>query len=299
MAKNKDIHRLHKKRNRLEHIDFCLFWYNEVSRNDLIEKFYVSAPQATLDLKTYQETAPDNLQYDVQAKRYIPSSTFKPVYYKPDALSYLNHLAEEEDSSEGSDFQESPKAESLPTMYRRIDLPKLQVIVQAMKHGASVALGYQSPFQDKCSIRTIKPLAFVFAQRRWHLRAYCYEKRDFRSFVLGRIQKAGKSEETFPEPPEDSHWNRYVEIRICPSKSLSPSGADSVKEDYKMDDGIVLMRVRRALLKYFLWENDFSEKKSGELGKDITLIADNKVLQIENEGEILEELKILSESRKA
>ena len=46
---------------RLEFIEFRLFWEGGINRGDIIEIFGVSVPQASKDLTMYQEAAPGNV----------------------------------------------------------------------------------------------------------------------------------------------------------------------------------------------------------------------------------------------
>jgi hypothetical protein len=58
---------------RIEFIEFRLFWEGRVNRSDITEKFGVSIPQASADLAHYREIAPNNMRYDGSAKQYLPS----------------------------------------------------------------------------------------------------------------------------------------------------------------------------------------------------------------------------------
>ena len=62
---------------RLEFIEFRLYWEGGVNRSDIIEAFGVSVPQASKDLTLYQERAPENAIYDKSAKRYVASASHK------------------------------------------------------------------------------------------------------------------------------------------------------------------------------------------------------------------------------
>ena len=54
---------------RLEFIEFRLFWEGSINRADIVDFFGVSVPQASKDLTLYQERAPGNLEYDTRGKR--------------------------------------------------------------------------------------------------------------------------------------------------------------------------------------------------------------------------------------
>ncbi len=77
---------------RLEFIEFRLFWEGQVDRGDLMDAFGVSVNQASTDLNRYIGMAPDNMVYDKSARAYIRGSTFDPMFLKPDASRYLSQL---------------------------------------------------------------------------------------------------------------------------------------------------------------------------------------------------------------
>ena len=77
---------------RLEFIEFRLFWEGHVNRSDLMDQFGVSVNQASTDLNRYIGFAPDNMVYDKSARTYVRGSGFKPQFLEPDASRYLAQL---------------------------------------------------------------------------------------------------------------------------------------------------------------------------------------------------------------
>jgi hypothetical protein len=65
---------------RLEFVDFRLYWEGGINRSDITDRFGVSTPQASKDLTLYATKAPGNLSYDKSAKKYVAADTFKPVF---------------------------------------------------------------------------------------------------------------------------------------------------------------------------------------------------------------------------
>ena len=64
---------------RLEFIEFRLFWEGHVNRGDLMSAFGVSVNQASTDLNRYIGMAPDNMQYDKSARAYVRGAAFAPL----------------------------------------------------------------------------------------------------------------------------------------------------------------------------------------------------------------------------
>ncbi len=77
---------------RLEFIDFRLYWEGRMNRSDLTTFFGISVPQASLDIARYLELAPHNLEYNKKLKAYFATPEFKPFLTPPHAHSYLNQL---------------------------------------------------------------------------------------------------------------------------------------------------------------------------------------------------------------
>ena len=77
---------------RLEFIEFRLFWEGHVNRSDLMDQFGVSVNQASTDLIRYIGFAPDNMVYDKSARTYVRGPAFKSRFLEPDASRYLAQL---------------------------------------------------------------------------------------------------------------------------------------------------------------------------------------------------------------
>lgn len=65
---------------RMRFIDFLLSRYGHVGRNELIDFFAISEPQATRDFRAYKELAPDNTALNSVTKRYEKTDSFKRVF---------------------------------------------------------------------------------------------------------------------------------------------------------------------------------------------------------------------------
>ena len=73
---------------RLQFIEWRLFWEGHINRSDLEERFGVSTPQASVDLRHYKELAGANIEYNATQKRYVASKNMRPRFLRVSA----NHL---------------------------------------------------------------------------------------------------------------------------------------------------------------------------------------------------------------
>src|SRR5690349_6980367 len=78
---------------RLEFIDFRLLWDGAVNRGDLTGFFRISMQQASADLASYIELAPQNVEYDRSLKAYRATREFSPALTRFDAHHFLDQLS--------------------------------------------------------------------------------------------------------------------------------------------------------------------------------------------------------------
>jgi hypothetical protein len=64
----------------LAYIDFRLYFFGEIGRPDLIERFGVAPAGATRDLALYREIAPHNITFDGSNKIYRIGQAFSPLF---------------------------------------------------------------------------------------------------------------------------------------------------------------------------------------------------------------------------
>lgn len=240
---------------RLEFIDFRLFWEGQINRADIIERFNVSVPQASNDLKQYQEAAPKNLSYDHKQKRYFASNSFKPAFFEPDSEAYLWQMRDDVSAMSGVDGAWLP---DLPT-HDIVQMPRrntpthvLQDVLASVRGEKPIEIFYQSMSSDEPSWRSITPHAFAFDGMRWHARAYCHRAKKHKDFLLSRIQEIRPSAETPVSGREDAVWNEIFTVTLKPHPKLSKSQANAVAIDYSMKDMRLDVSVRLALLYYLL-----------------------------------------------
>lgn len=242
---------------RLEFIEFRLFWEGGINRGDIIEMFGVSVPQASRDLTMYQEVAPGNVDYDKSAKRYIPSQAFRPRFLRPDPSVYLSRLrvlGEGLSRPEESWVAHVPEIDIAVTPHRIIDTAILRSVLTAMREHRSLDVCYQSMNTKRPDPvwRRITPHAFGYDGFRWHTRAFCHLENRFKDFLLPRILEAGSFGDPVALGDKDTLWHEHVGIEIAPHPQLTDSQKKVVAKDYGMADSSMVLIVRYAMLFYVL-----------------------------------------------
>jgi hypothetical protein len=241
---------------RLEFIEFRLFWEGGINRSALKEQFSISIPQASNDLRRYAEQAPGNLVYDKSLKKFFASTKFTPKFFVPDADQYLNRLRNSADrrrTQVDAWFSQIPAAESMPLPHRRVEIDVLRKLLDSIRRRRSLEVLYQSmnPKRPEALWRWISPHAFANDGLRWHVRGFCHLEQKFKDFVLPRCLQAGKDGPQESSSDLDLNWREYFNVVLVPNPKLSNSQRTVVAQDYCMKGGKVSIPVRKSFLYYF------------------------------------------------
>jgi len=240
---------------RLEFVEFRLFWEGHVNRGDLVDKFGISVNQASTDLNRYLGLSPDNMYYDKSAKTYVRDPEFKPRFLQPNAGRYLSQL---HSLGEGIlELSETwigrlPSFDAAPTPTRGVNAKTLRTVVAAIRRNEMIEAKYQSLSSPEPRWRWIAPHAIGFDGFRWHARAFCLSDEVFKDFLLSRLLELRGNKKTDVTAEADAEWNEQVTLEIGPHPDLSESQQKVIALDYGMCGGRVKIPVRKALLYYTL-----------------------------------------------
>lgn len=240
---------------RLEFIEFRLFWEGRANRSDLIAAFGVSDNQASNDLTRYVRMAPKNTYYDRSARAYVPCADFAPLFLKPDASGYLAQLRSVADGIlDRADawIGHFPSYDAAPTPVRGVNARTLGSIIAVIRRSEAIEVKYQSLSRPEPRWRWIAPHAIGFDGFRWHTRAFCLSNRSFKDFLLSRIIETRGTKPSKVGADRDADWNEQVTLEIGPHPDLSDTQKKVIALDYGMRGGRAKIRVRKALLYYAL-----------------------------------------------
>lgn len=246
-------------------IETVVWWEGRLTTGHLIQSFGISRQQASKDINTYiNEHAPKNLTYDKQLKGYVPSKHFKPLFIDDSASAYL-HLLNQTHSR-------APHVEGLALAYahtmvlevpdRTIRPEVLRPLLKACRESEVIAVEYVSLANPVPETRLIAPHTLVYTGMRWHVRAYCEKNRMYRDFVLSRLRGQPEFErrtENLIDADED--WNTEVAVVIEPDSRLKPEQKAIIEADFGMEEGLLTIPTRRALVKYVLQRFQIDPKK--------------------------------------
>jgi hypothetical protein len=252
----------HAQRERLAYIDFRLYFFGEIGRPDLIDRFGVAPAGATRDLALYREIAPQNITFDGSNKIYRIGQAFSPLFEHA-SQRVLSALALGFGDGVNGATQPMLPCES-PTALSNPKMDVLAPVCRAIHAKRPVTIRYHSMSSGE-SQRVIVPFALVDTGLRWHVRAFDRKSGEFRDFVITRIEAPTLLDEepkANERPDNDIQWTRILELDFVPHPRLNRP--EIVRMDYGMTNGSIRMRVRAAVAGYMLlrWSVDASPDHS-------------------------------------
>jgi predicted DNA-binding transcriptional regulator YafY len=266
---------------RLEFIEFRLFWEGGINRADITDFFGVSVPQASKDLAQYRELAPTNIQYDATEKRYVATSEFKPRFLKPDPDRYLNQLRTIADrivAAQETWLESAPPAEAMPVPHRRVDAVVLRAMLGAIRQSQSVEIEYQSMnvVRPETIWRRITPHAFGHDGLRWHVRAYCHIDSKFKDFILSRTFGVRDEAEAGADTTQDTIWSSYFTVVLKPNPKLSKGQQEAVALEHGMSNKRAEVPLRKAMLYYFEKRMRLDLAESSSRPQEVPIVIANR-----------------------
>lgn len=237
---------------RLSYIDFKLYFLGELRRTDIMDHFGIGPAAATRDITAYKKIAPNNLQLNNIDKTYYPTDNFVP-FFKHSPQNTLMALSQ--GLSEGTKFDKLQS--KIPSDFPKIlSIPNIAILApmtRAINLGKAVHITYTSIRSGRAT-REVVPLAIVDIGIRWHVRAFDRKSKEFRDFVITRIENPKILNNSFITDEErierDIQWNRIIELELVPHpKHPRP---EIVKMDYGIQEEVLRVNIRAASAGYML-----------------------------------------------
>lgn len=253
---------------RLMFIDFRLKFVGSVQRAVLQKQFGISPQQATKDLKAYLELAPQNMEYSVWEKAYIPTAKFKPAFKATSLKRYLRRLT----SLAGGQKREREwvgdhvNVAVATTPMRLPDEKVLNKVLKAINESMVIEVTYVSMNSGRNDQRLLAPHALCSDGKRWHTRAWDFDNSEYRDFVFGRILSASVKSPIAEELPTDTDWETTCDIVVSPAKALTNGARKVIAAEYLMEDNRLVVTTSKAMLFYALRELGFNPRDIDDSG---------------------------------
>lgn len=230
----------HAQRARLEYLDKILFWDGAATRASLTKRFGISNAQAALDFRTYLAEAPrDAMHYDASSRQYLAHDSFERLTGKASSVELEQLLAS----------VESPAFDRLPDLQRTQDLRVLRPLYRAFRAKEATKIVYQSMRDPEPMTRWIAPVRFASDGARLHVRAWCFERQDFRDFHPARIDPDRSFSASNPAGavPRDDDWFTWAILKLKPHSRLTKAQQRVVRIEFGFTSDVLEARTRKAL----------------------------------------------------
>lgn len=239
-------------RERLRRIEVLLWWRGWVGRGDMVEGFGISAAQASGDLQRYAELNPGAMIYHTSRKRYEGTPGMVCVLHEPSFEEAVHTIL---GAAGGLSRQVGGTSERVavcvPPLRRAAAVVERRVML-ALGQARRLRVKYGSVSGANGRWREIGPHALGHDGLRWHARAWCFENREFRDFVLSRMDEADWPGDVFAPPVADDAWRREVTLVFEANRGLDEEARRAIELDYGMQNGRLELRVREAMVEYCL-----------------------------------------------
>lgn len=264
-------------RERLRVVEMLLWWRGWVGRGDLLERFGISAAQASSDFQKYLELNGKEISYQTSRKRYEATVNFECQLHEPTLEEAVRVLL-----AGGGEVQMAVTAVGEPNAKLAIlALPKRKAgrgierrVMVALLAGQRLEVFYHSVSSNTAASRYLRPTALAWDGRRWHVRAWCENNQGWRDFVLGRISEAGWPQPAAEILAPDEDWLAWETLRLRINPDLGAVAQASLKMDYGLESEVMEIRVRRALKGYLLAEMFINGEGHGDLPNHFVMATD-------------------------
>lgn len=149
-------------------------------------------------------------------------------------------------------------------------------VFQAITSGTGLSMVYRSMSSPEGMTRLVFPHALVRAPRRWHMRAWCSERQDFRDFTLGRVASVQVVDDAPPcSRKDDEAWNTQLELELVAHPALNPGQQDMIAGEYFGGAKSLRLKVRQCLAAYIIQDLRLSTDERKQVPPEYQLLVSN------------------------
>lgn len=250
-------------------IDALLLWEGQVDNQRLRSLLKIKNVQASRLLTEYARLNPGKVQRPSPRAPYHAITMAAADASAPRLDDYL--MLVRQDSEQLDKVAEDARID-LTTPAPRV----FSAVLRASRARVGLEIDYRSMSNPGGKKRLIFPHAIVRAGRRWHVRAWCTERREYRDFVIGRIRSANIVDQ--PWPPRigaDTDWETTVTVMLGAHPELTPEQARVIRDEYFA--GAVSRRIvtRSCLVAYTIQDLRAAVDPKTERPPDFQLVVSN------------------------
>ena len=239
---------------RMRAIELLAYWEGRLVTTRLMNWFGLSRQQTSADIKRYNTLYnPDALFHDPSVKGYVPKASFQPVLTTAHINEYLNMLSGLVSESHALIATPESNLSAVQLPDRSVRPEVIREVLRACRTRSCLKIIYASMHQPQWHERMISPHTLVYTGFRWHVRAYCHQSKQFKDFLLSRIDRTPSIVEIEAiDPAQDQQWHEEIMLTLTPNPKLNQSQQALVEKDFGMPDGRLQISVKKALAHYIL-----------------------------------------------
>lgn len=236
----------HDMLRRFSFIEARLLWAGGLTANELAEAFGIARQNAQQSITAYARQHPGQLKYDRSQRRQVPTDAFEVRYVRDDVgrfLDYQRAVAHVARFYDEPDWADLPFTDVDGLTHPLYDRDAARTALSALRRQMIVVIGYWA--MRGARTRRISPHHLVYADGRYHLRAYCLETDQFRDFAIARIVTAELSQEPWISESADKDWQERIDLEFEINPHLDDEAKAALKKDY-MTAGASTLVIRGA-----------------------------------------------------
>lgn len=260
---------------RSELLKTLLLWGGRLGNARLRDLLGMKVTRVSQLMSEFHSEHPNWMEWDSVARSY--RATAAAYRTKIDAYSSLDLYLSLVGISHTQG--ESTNQRTLWSAFPDISTPTPRVFAQineAIELSRQIQINYRSTTNPEPHRREISPHSIVRAGRRWHVRAFCSTRKEFRDFALGRIDLpkllAAPSERS---ADEDQAWNTQLQVRLIAHPGLSQAQQEMIRFEYFSGTAARVERCRAAMVSYFIQDLRAATDMSKQLPPEFQLAVEN------------------------
>lgn len=244
---------IHDMLRRFAFIETRLLWGGGLTASELGKGFGIARQNAQQSIEAYRQRHPGQMHYDRRNRRQVRTPTFEAHYVRNDVgrfLDYQRAISHAAHFHDESDWIDLPFIDADALISPVYDAEGVQTLLEALRQQAVVEIEYWS--KTKVQTRWISPHQLVFADGRYHVRAYCHEAQQYLDFVLTRIMTARITEARWVSSDADENWHHRQNLKFKINPDLPAAAQEAIRLDYMRSgqDYLEIQGVRIALTYY-------------------------------------------------
>lgn len=243
-----------KIERRFAYIETQLLWGDGLTAGSLGEAFGIARQNAQTVLEAYRQRYPDNLYYDRRRKRHVMAERFVARYIKEDPYLFLDYqrgMALAGYFHAADDWADLPFHDADRLLRPHLDGEAVRIVLAALRQRRTLRIVYLA--KKGIRQRLLSPHHLVYADNRYHIRAFCHFGQIGLDFVLSRIQQAEVSNEDWIPGSYDQDWNCMESLSFEANPELPEETRASLRHAYALWNGEALaITTRKALSQYII-----------------------------------------------